>query len=502
MKRESDTAPAPARTRGEELAAEQSNPFVTLLTSSIVWGTLVTVGFYYAIPYLPIEREFVARYFAGHWIEYATTGLFFIGMAILTKKALAITTQHSVFSHGLIERLDLEGNASAVEKAAQVQSNLARLPRKWRRTGLIQRIMNLCSYIEGRRKAGSVDDHLKYLADLAMEQLHGSYALVRTVTWAIPILGFLGTVIGITMAIANVTPQQLESSLGEVTAGLAVAFDTTALSLALSMVLVFATFLIEKAEGNILSRVEEFGINHLASCFSEEGAPETGNVFAAAEAEAAQQLLQGTEVLIRRQTSLWQESLEHLRKGWMESSEQQQGRLAAALERGMSATLDSHARQLAEVRGEFLNGLRNAAQEMARVVGTVEQAALSQQESFSRQTAELWRQVESQMTALREEQRARTTEAVQLLSGAVSSWHDDLSGATAALTAHLQELTRQGDALRVIGDQEEQLSVLQGTLQKNLDTVRTFEAFEETIHSLNAAVHLLTIRSRPHSAAA
>ncbi|MEI2659369.1 MAG: MotA/TolQ/ExbB proton channel family protein [Bifidobacterium adolescentis] len=52
--------------------------------------------------------------------------------------------------------------------------------------------------------------------------------LIRTITWAVPILGFLGTVIGITMAIANITPDQLESSLGEVTAGLAVAFDTTA----------------------------------------------------------------------------------------------------------------------------------------------------------------------------------------------------------------------------------------------------------------------------------
>ena len=36
------------------------------------------------------------------------------------------------------------------------------------------------------------------------------------------------------------------TALGEVTAGLAVAFDTTALSLGLSMVLVFATFCIGK----------------------------------------------------------------------------------------------------------------------------------------------------------------------------------------------------------------------------------------------------------------
>ena len=78
---------------------------------------------------------------------------------------------------------------------------------------------------------------MTYLAELGSGRLHDGYALIRTITWAVPILGFLGTVIGITMAIANITPDKLEASLPEVTAGLAVAFDTTALSLALSMLL-------------------------------------------------------------------------------------------------------------------------------------------------------------------------------------------------------------------------------------------------------------------------
>lgn len=92
-----------------------------------------------------------------------------------------------------------------------------------------------------------------------------SFQLIRTVTWAVPIMGFLGTVIGITMAIANVTPEQLDSSLPEVTSGLAVAFDTTAQALGMSMVLVFGTFVIERAEQSVLNELEEFGINALAA---------------------------------------------------------------------------------------------------------------------------------------------------------------------------------------------------------------------------------------------
>ena len=65
------------------------------------------------------------------------------------------------------------------------------------------------------------------------------------------------------MAIANVTPEQLDSSLPEVTAGLAVAFDTTAQALTMSMLLVFATFLVERGEQSILNDVEQFGIDSL-----------------------------------------------------------------------------------------------------------------------------------------------------------------------------------------------------------------------------------------------
>ena len=71
---------------------------------------------------------------------------------------------------------------------------------------------------------------LRSLADQDSLTLEGSNALVRFITWAIPILGFLGTVLGITGAISGVTPEVLEKSLSTVTDGLSLAFDTTAVA--------------------------------------------------------------------------------------------------------------------------------------------------------------------------------------------------------------------------------------------------------------------------------
>ena len=84
-------------------------------------------------------------------------------------------------------------------------------------------------------RTGSADwleDHLKYLSDVDAASAARSYGLVRFIVWAIPIMGFLGTVIGITVAIANLSPTQLENISG-VVAGLGTAFDTTATALGL-----------------------------------------------------------------------------------------------------------------------------------------------------------------------------------------------------------------------------------------------------------------------------
>ena len=76
-----------------------------------------------------------------------------------------------------------------------------------------------------------------------------SSALIAQMSDAIPVLGFLGTVIGITLAIGKLSPQALEDSLPEVMTSLSVAFYTTTQALGLSIVLMFAQFLITQVTG-------------------------------------------------------------------------------------------------------------------------------------------------------------------------------------------------------------------------------------------------------------
>ena len=36
----------------------------------VVWGCVLSCGFYAALPFLPVQREWAQRYFSAHWCEY------------------------------------------------------------------------------------------------------------------------------------------------------------------------------------------------------------------------------------------------------------------------------------------------------------------------------------------------------------------------------------------------------------------------------------------------
>src|SRR5262249_49963063 len=142
--------------------------------------------------------------------------------------------------------------------------------------------------------------------------------------------GFLGTVLGITEAISGVTPEKLEKELNTVTDGLALAFDATALALALTMAVMFLMFLAERAEQSVLEAVDAYADRHLAHRF-ERVAGDSGP-FVEALRQNAQVLLDATERLTQRQAEVWAQALGEVQRRQAEAEKKHQERLTAALE--------------------------------------------------------------------------------------------------------------------------------------------------------------------------
>jgi len=473
-----------------------------VLLSPWLWAAALTLGFYQAIDHVPVHRQFFERYFQAHWILYAEVASFFMGVAILGRKLLCLINENRALAMGYLDGHAVEPAATPLDRARAVWEAILRGPRSLARTRLVERCRHACEFLAARESSDGLDDHLRYRADAAAEALSASYAFVRTITWAIPILGFLGTVIGITMALANISIEgdRLAASLGDVTVGLGVAFDTTALALSLSLVLVFATFMVERAELHVLAAVEEFAAARLTPSLTRDASGSAP--LADAQIRAADHLLKRTAELVAWQTGVWQQALEKMRAAWVETAEEQKAQFAAALAQGMNATLIEHNQQLVASREEFLAGMRTVAGELARAASGFEATLERQQARFTEQVTTISARLGGLLSELREEHRHQATALAGALAEAVRGWQADLSAATSAVHSQMQELRHQAELLRGITEQERELVRLQTALEHNLQSVRAVEAFDESIQNLNAAVHLLTTRAKGLAAAA
>lgn len=93
-----------------------------------------------------------------------------------------------------------------------------------------------------------------------------SFSVPRILVWAIPLLGFIGTVVGISQAVSEFSGvldtagdvDKIKDGIGAVTTGLSVAFDTTLLALFLSVMVMIPLVLVERHESRLLLGIDIF----------------------------------------------------------------------------------------------------------------------------------------------------------------------------------------------------------------------------------------------------
>lgn len=110
----------------------------------------------------------------------------------------------------------------------------------------------------------SVDQAVAILTsslDLMTHRVDMRYQMVRYISWLIPTIGFIGTVIGIATALEFINPQKID--LGKVTGGLSVSFYTTLIALLVSVLLVFIQHAVQKEEEIALNEAGQYCLKNL-----------------------------------------------------------------------------------------------------------------------------------------------------------------------------------------------------------------------------------------------
>lgn len=108
--------------------------------------------------------------------------------------------------------------------------------------------------------------------ELFLHEIDLRYSMIRYVVWVIPTLGFIGTVIGISLALAFAAGADVKDPtlLAELTKRLAVAFNTTLMALVMSAILVLFQHIVQSREEGALNRVGQYCLDNLINRLYEE----------------------------------------------------------------------------------------------------------------------------------------------------------------------------------------------------------------------------------------
>ena len=114
---------------------------------------------------------------------------------------------------------------------------------------------------------------------LDQEQMSGRFTLTKYILYLLPVIGFIGTVEGISMALMNISRvlpmvKDLDgfmSNLTSVTSALQVAFDSTLLALFLSASLMLVQTLVYRRSEDLLARVDRWVVEQALPRFGSAG---------------------------------------------------------------------------------------------------------------------------------------------------------------------------------------------------------------------------------------
>ena len=266
------TPPVPARVsrNGSRLAAI---PMILALAGMLIIQKYVVTTFAAGSM---LHRLFVAN--DGLVLTLVPNAILFVflwSMFDLLMRCGRALRDRGTLRHKILSRLEssAESNGRFFKEMNQAVSGLKK-GRVSRRLGAL--MIHL-------RASGNVQrshEFFRHQSEIDTDRALSGYTMVRVFIWAMPILGFIGTVIGIGLAVGDFSGfltgdienlDLVKNELSQVAGGLSFAFDTTLLGLVASLAAMLAMSVVQKIEQGFLTELEGLGLDVIASYGAAKG---------------------------------------------------------------------------------------------------------------------------------------------------------------------------------------------------------------------------------------
>lgn len=342
-------------------------------------------------------------------IPFATTFLMFWSVGILILKWLNLKEQKEAM---LLDVLPSEVSEEiTLESLSGFVKHIRELPGSSSESFLINRVLRGIEHFRVRKSAAEAVTMMESQSAIDANNVAGSYTLLKAFIWALPILGFIGTVVGVSAAVASLASSldsaadmtAMKGALNSVFSGLGTAFDTTLLALIMSMFVKIPTSALQKSEDDLITQVDEYCNENLLRRLNDgrDGGAERGAGGNGADVKIFREAVEAAMGTHHAELENWLEKLDaiggkltgQVSDGWDKINariQKQQQQHVASLQQqqqDQQAQLKAHLDQMAAGAAQIQSTLGNVATEAStmqtQVTGSFQSANQTLQQQFA-----------------------------------------------------------------------------------------------------------------------
>jgi gas vesicle protein len=300
--------------------------------------------------------------------------------------AAATPSETSMIRYGAVQSLDRESPID--HRIEHWLQHLAGLPQSISETLLFRRIEGLLDRQRRRGHAHQLSDDIRDLSDRDADTDHDTLQFVRIIIWAIPMLGFLGTVVGITQTLGGLDFTDGAAAVDRLKSGLYVAFDTTALGLVLSVIAIFIQFPVEKSSRGLLEEIDGRTLRLLPLVLADPPQMDRDDPLRSLHQMTAE-ITRAVQTSVHSQAEIWRQTIDAAHRHWESSAAQSADTLRVVLQQSLgenlAQTLKTHTDGIRRVQREGSEQIDNRWQQWQTALSDNARVLLAHQKTLLQQ---------------------------------------------------------------------------------------------------------------------
>lgn len=180
--------------------------------------------------------------------------LMFWAFAIMITKAISARAQHRLTKQELVKIV--EGTSVLPEDARVYMRSIQSLPAKAQDSLLPRAAMTALQRFESTQEIQNASEAVRTVCEGEADRLDSELAMIRYISWAIPSIGFIGTVRGIGGALGLAHEVFQQGTITGVTENLGIAFNSTLVALVISIVIMFFVHQLQRYQEEMVIDIE------------------------------------------------------------------------------------------------------------------------------------------------------------------------------------------------------------------------------------------------------